>query len=133
VDKFDGKVPNTLEDLMSLKGIGPKMAHMFMQLEYGVVEGVSANSHVHRIANRLRWVENPTKDPNETAKALEDWLPRENWEHINGLLTGFGQVMCKSINPRCWECPIEKLCLFKQKNLKPSSLVKKSPNVTERV
>jgi endonuclease-3 len=64
VEEFDSKVPDNLQDLMKLKGIGPKMAHLFMELEYGVISGLSANTHVHRIANRLKWVKNPTKDPN---------------------------------------------------------------------
>jgi endonuclease-3 len=106
-------VPDNLEDLVALPGVGNKMAHLLLQEAFNKVEGISVDTHVHRIANRLKWVKNPTKNPDDTAKALEEWLPKTKWRHINPLLVGFGQTICKPIGPRCWECPVNKLCKFK--------------------
>ena len=64
--------------------------------------------HVHRITNRLGWVR--TKSPEETRKALENWLPREHWAELNPLLVGFGQTICRPVAPKCEECLANLLC-----------------------
>lgn len=61
---------------MALPGVGPKMAHLCMDVAWGNVTGIGVDTHVHRVANRLKWVKRPTLDPEKTRKALEDWLPR---------------------------------------------------------
>ena len=61
---------------VALPGVGPKMAHLVMDIAWGNVTGIAVDTHVHRISNRLGWVKKPTKDPEDTRKALEDWLPR---------------------------------------------------------
>ena len=61
---------------MSLPGVGPKMAHLCMDIAWDNVTGIGVDTHVHRISNRLCWTKKPTKDPEETRKALEEWLPR---------------------------------------------------------
>lgn len=66
------------------------MAHLLLQIAFGRTEGISVDTHVHRIANRLKWVKKETKQPEQTASALEDWLPKEKWESINPMLVGFG-------------------------------------------
>ena len=70
VDEFGGQVPDELEKLCQLPGVGLKMAHLLLQGSFGKVEGISVDTHVHRIANRLKWVKVPTKDPNKTGEAL---------------------------------------------------------------
>ena len=61
---------------VALPGVGPKMAHLVMDIAWGNVTGIAVDTHVHRISNRLGWVKKTTKDPEDTRKALEDWLPR---------------------------------------------------------
>nr|XP_012598992.1 endonuclease III-like protein 1 isoform X4 [Microcebus murinus] len=73
-------------------------------------EGLAVDTHVHRITNRLRWTKKPTKSPEETRVALEEWLPRELWSEINGLLVGFGQQTCLPVHPRCQACLNQSLC-----------------------
>ena len=63
---------------------------------------------VHRISNRLGWTE--TSKPEETRLALQDWLPSEHWGPVNAMLVGFGQTLCKPINPLCHECPVQDQC-----------------------
>lgn len=68
------------------------------------------DTHVHRIANRLRWVETPTKNPEATRVGLQSWLPAELWSEINLLLVGFGQQICKPVRPKCGECLNASIC-----------------------
>ena len=115
-DKHGGKVPGTYDELVALPGVGPKMAHLTLQHGFDKVEGISVDTHVHRISDRLGW----TKDaatPGKTADQLEQWLPKEKWVSVNGMLVGFGQTICKPIGQRCYACKIQKLCPYKDKNL----------------
>ncbi|XP_038840767.1 endonuclease III-like protein 1 [Salvelinus namaycush] len=91
--EFRGDIPNTVEGLVRLPGVGPKMAHLAMDIAWHQAW------HVHRISNRLGWTRGGTKNPEETRKALEDWLPRDLWSEINWLLVGFGQQVCQSSAP----------------------------------
>ena len=70
--------------------------------------GIGVDVHVHRITNRLGW--NETKNPENTRKVLESWLPKEEWIPINPLLVGFGQLHCTPRKPKCKGCPVEKYC-----------------------
>uniref|UniRef100_A0A4W5K0M8 Nth like DNA glycosylase 1 n=1 Tax=Hucho hucho TaxID=62062 RepID=A0A4W5K0M8_9TELE len=74
--EFRGDIPNTVEGLVRLPGVGPKMAHLAMDIAWHQVSGIGVDTHVHRISNRLGWTRGGTKNPEETRKALEDWLPR---------------------------------------------------------
>ncbi|XP_021106973.1 endonuclease III-like protein 1 isoform X3 [Heterocephalus glaber] len=107
--RYDGDIPASLAELVALPGVGPKMAHLAMAVAWGTVSGI-VDTHVHRIANRLRWTRRMTKSPEETRAALEEWLPRELWHEINGLLVGFGQQICLPIHPRCQACLNQALC-----------------------
>ncbi|VDD81684.1 unnamed protein product [Mesocestoides corti] len=107
---FDGDIPHNLKDLLSLPGVGPKMAHLAMQCAWHEVTGIGVDTHVHRIANRIRWVQKPTKTPEETRIALESWLPRDLWGDVNHLLVGFGQQICLPVNPRCFACINSPIC-----------------------
>eukprot|EP01121_Diplochlamys_sp_Union-15-3_P022853 TRINITY_DN9859_c0_g1_i1.p1 TRINITY_DN9859_c0_g1~~TRINITY_DN9859_c0_g1_i1.p1 ORF type:complete len:303 (-),score=46.45 TRINITY_DN9859_c0_g1_i1:67-975(-) len=109
-DKYDSDVPRTYEDVVSLPGVGPKMGHLLMTFAWNNPVGIGVDVHVHRISNRLGWVN--TKTPEKTRVALESWLPREFWgrDGINKLLVGFGQTICKPIGPKCGICKVNDLC-----------------------
>ncbi|KAL8388110.1 hypothetical protein RB595_009454 [Gaeumannomyces hyphopodioides] len=108
-DKWAGDIPDTIEGLMSLPGVGPKMAHLCMSAPNGWdrVEGVGVDVHVHRITNLWGWNgAAPTKNPEATRAALESWLPRARWREINWLLVGFGQTVCLPIGRKCGDCEL---------------------------
>ena len=73
---FQDDIPSSIPGLVALPGIGPKMAHLCMLIAWDEVTGIGVDTHVHRISNRLKWVPKPTKTPEDTRKALEEWLPR---------------------------------------------------------
>ncbi|KAG7568753.1 HhH-GPD domain [Arabidopsis thaliana x Arabidopsis arenosa] len=130
--KYNGDIPSSLDDLLSLPGIGPKMAHLILHIAWNDVQGICVDTHVHRICNRLGWVSRPgtkqkTTSPEETRVALQQWLPKEEWVAINPLLVGFGQTICTPLRPRCEACSVTKLCpaAFKDTS-SPSSKLKKS-------
>lgn len=107
-DSYDGDIPNSVDLLCQLPGVGPKMAHLAMKSAWHTVTGIGVDTHVHRISNRLGWV--VTKQPENTRKALEDWLPREYWSEINHLLVGFGQQICNPVAPKCVGCLNISIC-----------------------
>lgn len=118
-DKKCIDIPETLLGLQALPGVGPKMAHLVMTCAWGKTEGICVDIHVHRIANRLGWVNTWKKntagnskgqDPEKTRKELEGWLPREHWGTINPLLVGFGQTVCTPLRPSCSSCKINSMC-----------------------
>ena len=111
-DKYNSDIPNTVDLLCQLPGVGPKMAHLCMLCAWGTVTGIGVDTHVHRISNRIGWVPRPTKNPEETRKALEGWLPQELWKEVNHLLVGFGQQICRPIGPHCDECLNAKICPY---------------------
>ncbi|KAK9082755.1 hypothetical protein Scep_029226 [Stephania cephalantha] len=133
--KYGGDIPSTLEELLLLPGIGPKMAHLVMNVAWNNVQGICVDTHVHRICNRLRWVSKPgtgkeTSSPEETRKSLQLWLPKAEWVAINPLLVGFGQTVCTPLRPRCEMCSINHLCpsAFKETS-SPVSRTKKAGRV----
>ena len=107
INKFDSKVPNTREKLMSIKGIGPKTANIVLAFAYGK-NVIPVDTHVHRIPNRLGWVK--TKTPEQTEKALEKVLPKKHWREFNAIFVQFGQTICQPISPWCSKCPISEYC-----------------------
>ncbi|KAK2976799.1 hypothetical protein RJ640_015794 [Escallonia rubra] len=130
--KYDGDIPSTLEELLLLPGIGPKMAHLVMNVGWNNVQGICVDTHVHRISNRLGWVsrrgtKQKTSSPEETRESLQLWLPKEEWDPINPLLVGFGQTVCTPLRPRCGVCSVRDFCpsAFKESS-SPSSTPKKS-------
>ncbi|KAH7856869.1 hypothetical protein Vadar_006442 [Vaccinium darrowii] len=113
--KYEGDIPRTLEELLLLPGIGPKMAHLVMNVAWNDVQGICVDTHVHRICNRLGWVSQPgtkqnTSTPEQTRVSLQLWLPKEQWVPVNPLLVGFGQTVCTPLRPRCGICSISDLC-----------------------
>ncbi|KAF8787035.1 Endonuclease III-like protein 1 like protein [Argiope bruennichi] len=109
-DQFNGDIPKTFVDLLKLPGVGPKIANLVMSVAWKKTVGIAVDTHVHRISNRLGWVPKPTKEPEQTRKALEKWLPKELWKEISQNLVGFGQTICKPINPKCADCLNKNLC-----------------------
>lgn len=109
-DKFGGDIPETVEGLTSLPGVGPKMAYLTMSAAWGKDEGIGVDVHVHRITNLWGW--HKTTNPEDTRKRLEAWLPRDKWHEINHLLVGFGQMLCLPVGRKCGECKLaeEGLC-----------------------
>ena len=109
VNKYNGKVPDNIDTLLTFKGVGRKTANIVMV--YGFQKhGIPVDTHVHRISNRLGWVE--TKTPEKTETALRTFLPKKYWMDLNDLFVQFGQNICKPINPKCNVCPITKCCKY---------------------
>ncbi|XP_015922065.2 endonuclease III-like protein 1 isoform X2 [Parasteatoda tepidariorum] len=109
-DKYNGDIPRTFKELIKLPGVGPKMANIVMSVAWNDTVGIAVDTHVHRISNRLGWVPKPTKDPEQTRKALESWLPKDLWKDVSLDLVGFGQTICKPTKPKCDKCMNVNLC-----------------------
>jgi endonuclease III len=107
IEKYDGKVPDDLDELLKLKGVGRKTANLVITLGYAK-PGICVDTHVHRVSNRLGYVK--TKNPDETEKALREKLPREYWIEYNDLLVTWGQNICRPISPFCSKCAILPYC-----------------------
>jgi endonuclease-3 len=105
--KHNGKVPNTIEELLLLKGVGRKTANLVVTLGYGQ-DGICVDTHVHRITNRLGLVR--TKTPTRTEFALREIVPVRYWKELNSLLVAFGQGICKPISPLCSRCRVRPSC-----------------------
>jgi endonuclease-3 len=105
--EFSGRVPDTIESLLTFKGVGRKTAALVVSLGYGR-EAICVDTHVHRISNRLRWVS--TRTPAETERALMIVLPRRHWIGINDTMVSFGQRVCVPVSPRCSVCPLSAGC-----------------------
>ena len=101
VDRYGGRVPNLVDELTKLPGVGRKTANLVLNLGFGL-PAICVDTHVHRISNRFGWV--TTKTPDQTELALEAILPRRHWIEINELLVGYGQQICAPVSPRCSEC-----------------------------
>lgn len=107
VKKYNGSVPKSLEQLISLPGVGRKTANLVIILGYKK-KGICVDTHVHKISNRLAIVR--TKNPLETELELRKILPKKFWMEYNDLLVTFGQNICRPLSPFCTSCPIEMLC-----------------------
>lgn len=96
-EQYGADVPTNVNDILGLPGVGPKMGYLTLQKAWGKIEGICVDVHVDRLCKMWKWVDpNKCKTPNDTRKALQEWLPRRLWTEINGLLVGFGQVVGKS-------------------------------------
>jgi endonuclease-3 len=108
VRTFGGKVPSTMEELLTLPGVGRKTANLVLIVGFKSGGNICVDTHVHRISNRLGWVR--TKTPEETEQALYRATPREWWPHLNLYLVTWGQNVCRPVHPRCRDCAIARLC-----------------------
>ncbi|RJO63812.1 MAG: endonuclease III [Candidatus Omnitrophota bacterium] len=107
LDDFAGKVPRTLEQLLSLKGVGRKTANLVLGLGFGI-PAICVDTHVHRISNRLGWVK--TKTPEETEQALMRLIPKNCWIVLNTIMVAFGQHICVPVSPLCSRCTVKPWC-----------------------
>ncbi len=107
IERFQSKVPDSIEELLTLKGVGRKTANLVVSLGFGKA-GLCVDTHVHRISNRLGYVR--TKNPEETEFALRSKLPQEHWSRFNTLLVAFGRNVCRPISPFCSRCPLAIYC-----------------------
>lgn len=107
VEKYNSKVPDTIEELVKFKGVGRKTANLTLAKGH-LIPAICVDIHVHRICNRLGYVK--TKEPDETEMVLREILPKQYWLDFNTLLVTLGQNICRPIAPKCIKCPIEKYC-----------------------
>ncbi len=114
IEKYGGKVPDNLDDLLKLKGVGRKTANLVLALSFKK-PAICVDTHVHRITNRLGFVD--SKNPEETERQLMENVPIEYWNKINDLFVAFGQTICKPIKPKCDICPITQYCCYYKENL----------------
>ena len=108
VDRFGGRVPATMEELLTLPGVGRKTANLVLILSFKSRKNICVDTHVHRISNRLGWV--TTRLPDETEQALYDATDRRWWPYINLYLVTWGQNVCAPISPKCSQCAIARWC-----------------------
>lgn len=107
VEKFNSKVPDSIEELVKFKGVGRKTANLVMAKGY-CEPAICVDVHVHRISNRIGWVK--TQTPDETEMELRKLIPKKYWLDLNTILVTFGQNLCKPQRPMCTECPIREFC-----------------------
>jgi endonuclease-3 len=108
VERFDGRVPGTMAELLSLPGVGRKTANLVLILSFRSRKNICVDTHVHRISNRLGWVK--TRTPEETEQALYENVSARWWAYINLYLVTWGQNVCRPIYPRCPMCVIRPHC-----------------------
>ena len=108
IDRFGGKVPDSLEDLVTLPGVGRKTANLVMIVGFKSRESICVDIHVHRISNRLGWVK--TTAPHETEQALHAVVEKRWWPLLNLYLVTWGQNICRPVSPRCDACTVAEGC-----------------------
>ena len=107
IDGYGGQVPDEIDELLKLNGVGRKTANLVVTLGYKK-PGICVDTHVHRISNRWGYVRTTT--PEKTESALRMKLPKQYWIEYNDLLVSFGQHLCRPISPMCSQCPVSKYC-----------------------
>ncbi|MBN2421584.1 endonuclease III [Candidatus Woesearchaeota archaeon] len=115
IEKYNSKVPDSIDELLKLKGVGRKTANIVVTQGFNKL-GIAVDTHVHRISNRMGLVK--SKTPHETEFALREIIPKKYWIILNELLVKHGQNVCKPRKPLCFKCKIEKYCNYKEKNIK---------------
>jgi len=107
IKRFNSQVPDDLDELLSIKGVGRKTANLVVSLAYGK-DGICVDIHVHRISNRLGYLR--TKTPDETEFVLRAKLPHQHWIIYNTIMVAFGRKTCRPVSPLCSKCPVFKYC-----------------------
>lgn len=110
IERFNGKVPDNMDDLCTLPGVGRKVAGCVLVYTFGKTEGIPVDTHVHRVSNRIGLVK--TKDPNKTEQDLMRTVPKRYWITINELFVSFGKKTCKPVGPLHDQCPVRDYCDF---------------------
>ena len=106
-DEFGGKVPDNLDDLVKLPGVGRKVANCVLVYSFGK-DAIPVDTHVHRIANQLGWIK--TKSPEESEQELMRIIPRKYWQQVNDTFVSHGKTVCVPISPFCSKCPVAGMC-----------------------
>ncbi len=114
VEMYDGEVPDTMEDLTSLAGVGRKTASVVLPYAFDK-PAIAVDVHVHRVTNRLGWVN--TRNPAQTEQELLKLFKEKDYPEVNRVFVKLGRYLCVSQKPRCWACPLADICEFKGKNL----------------
>ena len=107
IDRYNSLVPDTMEQLLAMKGVGRKTANLVLTLGFNK-EGICVDTHVHRISNRLGYVR--TGAPEQTEFALREKLPHKYWLDYNTLMVAFGRHVCRPVSPLCGSCPVSNYC-----------------------
>jgi endonuclease-3 len=110
LEQYGGKVPSSMDELLSLPGVGRKTANLVLVEAFGL-KGLCVDIHVHRISNRCGWLN--SNSPDETEMILRDILPQKYWSRINYLLVLYGQKLCRPVSPFCSHCIIKRHCARK--------------------
>jgi len=105
--RYDGQVPDSIDELLTLPGVGRKTANLVVTLGFGK-PGICVDVHVHRITNRLGWID--TGSPDESEAALRNLLPRRHWIPLNELMVRHGQSVCRPVSPVCSTCTLSEDC-----------------------
>lgn len=108
IEKYNGKVPDSFDELIELKGVGRKTANIVMAYGHSKNGYLPIDVHCHRIPNRLGWIK--TKTPEQTEEELKKILPKKYWHDFNELFVQFGQNICVPVSPFCSKCPVNKYC-----------------------
>jgi len=108
IARYGGKVPDTMEELLTLPGVGRKTANLVLILSHASRNNICVDTHVHRIANRLGWVQ--TRTPDDSEQALYRVVPRRLWPDVNLRLVTWGQNVCRPVYPRCAACVVSPVC-----------------------
>lgn len=114
-ERFGGEIPQTIEELIELPGVGRKTANLVVSLAFNK-DGLCVDTHVHRITNRWGFIR--TKTPQESELRLKKKLPKDKWRVVNRVLVAYGQQICTPISPWCSKCPVQKYC--EQKGVRSS-------------
>jgi len=107
LENFDSRVPDTIDELLTLKGVGRKTANLVVTVGYNK-PGICVDIHVHRISNRWGYIQ--TKNPEQSEQALRDKLPKKYWIQFNDWLVPYGQHLCRPVSPFCSQCPVSEYC-----------------------
>lgn len=105
--KYNGNVPDRMDDLLALPGVGRKTANLVLVEAFGQ-DAICVDTHVHRISNRTGYVK--TTSPDATEMALRNKLPKKYWKIYNEILVAFGQKLCRPVSPWCSKCPVSGVC-----------------------
>ena len=118
IEEHGSRVPETIEELLKLPGVGRKTANIVIVFGHGKM-GMPIDTHCHRIPNRLGWVH--TKTPEQTERELRKLIPKTHWMKFNDVFVTFGQNICKPVKPLCNICPVTKYCNYYERYVRPGS------------
>ncbi len=108
VEEYDGRVPETMDEILRLPGVARKTANIVLGNSFGIVEGIAVDTHVRRVSQRLGFTEQT--DPDKIERDLMGLIPRERWFDFTYVLIDHGRAVCKAPTPRCEQCPVSDLC-----------------------